>query len=94
MKAETSQFNGVLNPVLFNYAKALTLFKIYENELSKDDTLNDQRLQALNEVEALMRECLKKTSVIEEFYCLLEEFENCNMTYKQNEADDDLKKQM
>ncbi len=29
MKAETSQQNGIFNPILFNYAKALTLFKIY-----------------------------------------------------------------
>ena len=55
MKPETSQQNGVMNPILFNYSKALTLFKIFENELSKDEALNEQRLQNLNEVEAIMR---------------------------------------
>ena len=48
MRPETAQHNGILNPLLFNYAKALTLFKIYEGELSKDEVLNEQRLQALN----------------------------------------------
>jgi hypothetical protein len=40
MRPETAHQNGALNPLLFNYAKALTLFKIYENELSKDEVLN------------------------------------------------------
>lgn len=65
MRPETSLQNGLINPIIFNYAKSMTLFKVYEAELSKDETLNEQRLQALSEVESIMRECLKRVSVAE-----------------------------
>lgn len=48
MKLETCYHNGIINPIIFNYAKALTIFKIYECYMGKDDTLNEQRLQALS----------------------------------------------
>ena len=33
----------------------MILYKIYENEICKDEALNDQRLINLNEAESIMR---------------------------------------
>lgn len=72
IRPEAALQSGILNPIIFSYAKALILFKIFENEICKDEALNEQRLAVLSEAEVGMRESLKKLAVVEEFFSLLD----------------------
>ena len=59
---------GLANPILFNYGKGLIMLKVHESEVYSNYDANEQRVQAIEEGEKVLREALREMSILNEHH--------------------------
>lgn len=83
---------GLATVPLVNYLRGLILTKIFSQEIWDNFDTNQIRITNIQEAEAIMRDSLKKLSILQEHYANLEDIEKAKLKLNKNEINDDAEK--